>query len=487
LIVEGARDYAILTADAAGTITSWSPGAEAIFGWTAAEAVGQSLDMMFVPEDRAADVPAAERAQATVEGAAPDVRWHQCADGRRVFIDGTMRALWDSEGRFNGFLKVGQDVTRRREIDQAYRASEERLRAVIDSLTDYAIVSLDAGGRIVGWNDGARRLLGYDAAEVYGRTIDFFYTPEDVLAKKPSQELARAADTGRSEEEGWRLRKDGSRFWVNEIVRPLLDSDGRVTGFAKISRDLTERKAFEDALHEAHSSLEARVRERTAEVQSLFTRLINVQEEERRRIARDIHDQLGQQMTALRFNIEALRGQPDPPALSQLVDRIQRLAHEVDQSVDTLTWQLRPAALDHLGLPAALQHLVREWSERFGITAEFAVRGIEKLSMSPDAEANLYRIVQEGLHNIAKHAQATQVNVYVSEQDGSPVLLIEDDGRGFDIDAVSAPDGGRGMGLMNMRERAVLVGGHLDIESAPGHGTSIYVRLPAKAIATERP
>jgi signal transduction histidine kinase len=220
-------------------------------------------------------------------------------------------------------------------------------------------------------------------------------------------------------------------------------------------------------------------------VQSLFRRLVSAQEEERRRIARDIHDQVGQQMTALRMNLETLRSQAaGRTALVEQAERTQRLAEELDQSIDFLTWQLRPAALDHLGLSAALQNLVTGWSERFGVAADLAVDGVEDVRLPRDVEANLYRIAQEALHNIAKHAHATQVTVYLAQQDGHLVLLIEDNGRGFDSRRTQGPDDRNGMGLMSMQERAALVGGQLDIESLAHHGTSIYVRIPQSELGS---
>ena len=357
----------------------------------------------------------------------------------------------------------------------ALRESEERLRLLIEGAKDYAIFTLDLEGRITSWSEGARRMGGYTRDEVLGQPASRFYLPDD--AGKPDAEMQRALETGRSEDESWRVRKDGSRVWVNEIMSPLSDATGRYVGFATISRDLTERKALEDALRHAHDSLEQRVRARTSQVQSLFQRLVSAQEEERRRIARDIHDQVGQQMSALRIHLEALRWQAEggtATALVQQAELTQRLAEELDQSIDVLTWQLRPAALDDLGLSAALQDLVTGWAERFATAADFAV-GVEDLRLSRDVEANLYRIVQEALHNIAKHARATQVTVYLTQQNGDLVLLVEDNGRGFD--ARMPPTDGH-MGLLNMRERAALVGGRLDIESAAEHGTSIHVRIP---------
>jgi signal transduction histidine kinase len=235
----------------------------------------------------------------------------------------------------------------------------------------------------------------------------------------------------------------------------------------------------EDGLRRLNEELEQRVADRTRQITALFQRLVSVQEDERRRIARDIHDQLGQQMTALRLNIEALsaRAARDRDVIGQ-VRRTQRLAEELDQSIDFLTWELRPAALDHLGLPAALHHLAAGWSERFGVGAAVDVTG-DAARLPADVEANLYRIAQEALHNVVKHAEASHVLVRLDRTDLATVLTIADDGRGFDPAEASGPEEGRGLGLIGMRERATLAGGRLEIASAPGAGTSIVVRVPA--------
>ena len=254
---------------------------------------------------------------------------------------------------------------------------------------------------------------------------------------------------------------------------------------ARQAADLIERSQAEAALRQSeqhlrqlNERLEVRVRERTVEINELVTRLIDAHEEERRRIAQDIHDQVGQQMTALRMNLEALQTHAaGRPALMEQAERTQRIAEALDQSIDFLTWQLRPAALDHLGLPAALQNLVREWSARFAIAAEFVPDGGDE-RLPRHVEANLYRIVQEALLNIAKHADATHVVVTLSNRPGQLTLVIEDNGRGFHPRSTSAERGQAGLGLVGMRERAALLGGRLEVDSAPDHGTSICVSVP---------
>jgi signal transduction histidine kinase len=308
--------------------------------------------------------------------------------------------------------------------------------------------------------------------------VTIFYTLEDVAAGKPAMEMAGTITAGRFEADTWRVRKDGSRFWSNEITRPLRDAGGQIVGFTKISRDLTERKAFEDALQQAHDFLEHRVQERTSEVQALFERLISAQEEERRRIARDIHDQLGQSMTALRMQLEALHLRSERHVeLSADVSRVDRLAQELDENIDFLTWQLRPAALDRLGLSPAVADLVRGWSERFQIAADYHAYSPSAAPLTPETSVNIYRIVQEALHNVHKHARASHVSVMLSVRDSHLSVVIEDDGRGFDPGIARAPHDGS-LGLVGMRERAILIGGEFTIESSPGNGTAIFVRVP---------
>lgn len=381
----------------------------------------------------------------------------------------------------------------------ALRASEERLRGLIESVHDYAIFTLDPDGRVMSWNEGARRINGYTTEEIIGRTVECFYTQEDVAAGKPRREMETALETGHSENESWRVRKDGSLFWANEVMTPLKADDGALLGFTKISRDLTERKQLEDALRRSHDDLDQRVRERTLElaatnrqlegevqerraaeerVKILLRQLVTAQEEERRRIARDIHDQMGQQMTALRMSLSTLAFKCDKRTeLTEHVRRTEELANDLDRSIDFLTWELRPAGLEHFSLSVALGTLVDGWSGYFQIMAEYFASGVDHLRLPPEAEINLYRLAQEALHNIYKHAEASHVGVMFERHGDLVVLVIEDNGRGFNPEEVRAGQGGTGMGLIGMRERAALAGGKLQVESSPQVGTTIYVQI----------
>ena len=238
-----------------------------------------------------------------------------------------------------------------------------------------------------------------------------------------------------------------------------------------------------DANAEQNTSLVAEIRERRAteeKITTLFRRLVSAQDEERRRISRDIHDRIGQQITALKMRLEALHtsGKGDLGRGEEVAVALQ-LAEEIDRSLTALTWDLRPSgALENFGLAMALENLVAGWSERFGIAAEFQGQGAQTLRLPLDVATNLYTLVQEALHNVAKHADARHVGVLLQAQSNQTVLIVEDDGRGFDPARVSSNPEKHGLGLTSMRERAMLCGGTLEIDAAAGRGTTIFVRLP---------
>lgn len=292
------------------------------------------------------------------------------------------------------------------------------------------------------------------------------------------------------------------RTWTELEVSLVQETAERTWAAVVRARSEAALRDSEERLRRAHDELEARVRQRTSElaltnaaleaqldqrslaeqqIKILFARLVAVQEEERRRLALDVHDQLGQQLTALRLNLELLQRQcAGAPAMAEQISRARLLADELDQTIDFMTWQLRPMALDHLGLSDALDQLVSGWSERFRIAAHYEVQGARPGRFRPDVETNLYRLAQEALHNVYKHAGATRATVSLHHHPGYSVLAIVDDGHGFNPAEVRHLAGNRGLGLVGMRERAALSGGGLQIESNPG-GTTVRVTVPARS------
>jgi signal transduction histidine kinase len=215
-------------------------------------------------------------------------------------------------------------------------------------------------------------------------------------------------------------------------------------------------------------------------VTDLMKRLVTAQEDERARIARDLHDQLGQHLTALRLSLQRHRDTAvSGGRVDDDIDRALTLADRLNADLDFLSWELRPAVLDDLGLTAALPLFVREWSEHYRIPAEYQATAFAAGHLSRDAEVVFYRVAQEALNNVTKHAHASRVDVLLESRDGHVTLVIEDDGIGFDATDRTAHD--KGIGLVGMQERASLVGATLQVESAPGDGTSIFLRCPSRA------
>ena len=245
-VLDNIRDYAIFMMDAERRVVGWNAGAERILGYTADEILQTTADVVFVPEDRANGIPAAEQAAAARDGAAQDERWHIRKDGSRFYASGVLSRVLEADGRLIGFVKVMQDFTERRRTAEALARSEARYRLLVDSVKDYAIFMLDTDGRVLSWTAAATRLLGYREEEVIGTPFSVFFTEEDRAKGLPGEELAGALTTGRVVAAGWRVRKDGSLFWGEEAATLVRDGEGRVQGISKIIRDITERMVAEE-------------------------------------------------------------------------------------------------------------------------------------------------------------------------------------------------------------------------------------------------
>jgi PAS domain S-box-containing protein len=248
----------------------------------------------------------------------------------------------DASGKAMRMTGVMFDVTERKAIEEAVRQSEERLRLLVESASDYAIFTVTPENIVESWNAGAEKVFGYAEDEIIGKSGAILFTPEDQKRGVPALEIECAAETSKAEDERWHIRKDGSRFFASGVMRPLLD--GRVGGFVKICRDQTERIQAEKAVRD----------------KEVLKKLVAAQEDERRRIARDLHDHLGQQMTALRLKLANVRESCGDSPICAQIEEIQRAAVQIDADVDFLAWELRPAALDDLGLVAALENYVKE-------------------------------------------------------------------------------------------------------------------------------
>jgi len=413
----------------------------------------------------------------------------------------------------NNFLGVAfEDVTDRMQAERTLRESEERFRLLVEGVQEYAIFQLDPEGNVVTWNAGAQRLKGYDAAEIIGHHFSIFYPQEDQLKNKPRGILTRAERQGQTGDEGWRVRKDGSRFWANVVVMALRDSTGNLLGFAKLTRDTTENRERAEALNKAKELLELRVEQRTAvltrlnnemrteiadrqhaeeelrksrdQLRALAARLQSVREEERAYIAREIHDELGQACTAIKMDL-ALIGRKLTKRQTKLKARVESSIQLVDSTIVTLrkiASEMRPRTLDDLGLPAALEAQAQEFESRTGIPCRVTLPP-EPLTLDKDRSTAIFRIFQESLTNVARHAHATRVDARLQLESGRIVFEVFDNGTGFDPELAKES---KSLGLVGMQERALLLNGEFKAEGGPGLGTTMTLTIPLpRSIAEE--
>lgn len=383
-----------------------------------------------------------------------------------------------------------------KQAQEASAWSEERLRQLVENVEDYAIHITNLDGIIETWNIGAERLFGYSTDEAIGQHTGLIFTPEDRATGVPEAEMKQARENGSAADERWHQRKDGSRFFASGFQTALYEN-GELTGYAKIARDLTERVTLEEQLRLSNENLESKVKQRTTNLEKeiaerknseqirveLLRKIITTQEDERKRISRDLHDHLGQKLTALNLNLELVRQKCDDAELCSLIEQTQERAKDIDAELGFLAWELRPASIDELGLEVAISNFVKDFSRHFNIPCEFHSKGFNGKRLIPEIEINLYRIAQEALNNIAKYAQATNVSVMLEQPDHKIVLIIEDNGVGFTPKAKA--NRRKGLGLVGMAERVALIGGEVEIESAKGKGTTIYARVPANFVDEE--
>src|SRR5665213_2613337 len=255
VLVEAVTDYAIYMLDPSGTVTSWNAGAQRFKGYAAEEIIGQNFARFYTEEDRAKGLPAWALATAAREGKFEAEGWRVRKDGTRFWAHVVLDSIRSAAGELTGFAKVTRDLTERKAAEEALRQSEQQFRLLVQGVTDYAIYMLNPEGIVTNWNSGAQRIKGYAPEEIIGQHFSRFYTPEDREHGEPKRALETAAREGRFEYEGWRLRKDGTRFWSHVIMDAIRDSGGVLLGFAKITRDVTERKAAQEALDRAREAL----------------------------------------------------------------------------------------------------------------------------------------------------------------------------------------------------------------------------------------
>ncbi len=356
-------------------------------------------------------------------------------------------------------------------LEERRRESDEWFRAILEEASDYAIFTTDAANLIDSWTPGAQSVLGWTTDEVIGQPTDITFTAEDREAGIPAKEFETAREQDYASDVRWHVRKDGTEVFIEGSSRARRAADGTFLGMLKIGRDATERfradQARQEEAERARQELERRVEESTAELRALSRRLLSVQEEERRFLANELHDEIGQVLTGLSLQL----GTTSSTDATRLAEARQTVA-ELTEQVRQLSMDLRPAALDAYGLLPALRWHAERYSTRTGIAVELRQEGVDRRFPDP-VEIAAYRVVQEALTNVARHAGVRQATVQLLADAEALTIVVQDSGRGFD-----AATNTNGSGLGGMRERVSLLGGTISIDAGPGEGVVVTAELP---------
>jgi PAS domain S-box-containing protein len=426
--------------------------------------VGKNSYDLIAPEDREKAIASAK--EVLERGYTKNREYHIITkDGSTILVAMNTAIMKDVDGKPTGFVAVSRDITERKESEKALRESEEFSSSLLNNAPNpVLVINPDTSVRYV--NPALEKLTGFSSAELINRKIPYPWWTEETL-EKTSKELKEAMSKGAERLEIMFQKKNGERFWVEITSRPIR-RHGELDHYLSNWVDITERKKAEEELQ--HHSERLRV---------MAMQLSDAQERERQRLSQELHDRVGQNLTALGINLSMVRTQLPEEAVApvrSILDDSQSVLEQTAEIIRDVMADLRPPVLEDYGLVAALRWYADRFASRTGISVTVQGKGlIPRLNTS--SENTLFRIVQETLTNVAKHAQATKVTVIVVVKKRAVRLVITDDGVGFNVADVINSNVQQGWGLTTMSERVKSLGGSFDIESRPGHGTRVIVEI----------
>lgn len=494
-LVENVADYAIVLLDPDGFVQSWNTGAQLISGYSDQDAIGKHVSLFSAPEEIAGRHAEHELEVARVEGRVEEEGWRVRKDGSRFWASVIITRLTDSSGALLGFAQVTRDLTERRMAEERLRMSEERFRLLVSAVRDYAIFMLDPTGRVATWNEGAQQLKGYKPEEIIGQHLAKFYPEEEVRAGKPDLELKVATQTGRFEDEGWRIRKDGTRFWANVVLTAIKNADGKILGFTKVTRDMTERRRLEEELRAANEELEKRVKNRTLELQQAV--------QARDEFMSIVSHELRTPVTTLKLQIQTALRQLARNDLKAFNEKSVKFVTTAGRQLDQLSrlindmFDVSRISMDKLTIemsPIELNALVQEVAESFDDYCKSKGCGVhvtssELVKVAGD-RIRLEQVISNILINSLKYGEGKPISISVSKTKTTAIIDIEDQGMGIDPKdqiriferferAISASTvSGMGLGLFISRKIVQAHHGEISVRSEVGRGSVFTVKLP---------
>lgn len=459
---------AIISTDDIYNIKSWNKHAEELYGWKEHEVKGKPIDTILqieYPEEKSDRIMHALFTQGHWSGEV--VHRNKKGEKLNVFISGSI--LRNGSGKPKGIVSVMRNITQRKKAIEQVKESELRLQTIIDSYNG-PIYAKNNNGELIIWNKACEKATGIPFEEVQGKTVSQLFPgdfAERYMAK--DKEVLTNFETAQFEE---KFMLDGKEKYYTVILFPMINMKGEVYGICGICIDITSRKQLEENLRLFNEQLEAEVKERTKQLRQLAAHLNNIREEERILISREIHDELGQQLTVIKMDISWLNKKlaTTDPSITRKISQIINLVNDAVITVRRIASQLRPGVLDDLGLTAAIEWQLHELEKRTGIKTVFFSDEIPA-ELPETVKTGMFRILQESLTNVARHADATQVQAEIKHIDNRLVLRIQDNGKGFD----SSKAARKTLGLLGMKERAIVMGGKYSISSSPGAGTTVLI------------
>ena len=477
LLVDSVRDYAIFLLDPEGNVRTWNAGAERIKGYQADEITGKHFSIFYPPEDLAKGKPAYELARAIETGSFADENWRIRKNGSRFWASVVITRILDENGTLIGFGKVTRDLTDR-------RTAEQRYRRLIEGVTDYAIFSLDTKGVVAGWNSGAERIKGYPDFEIIGQHFSKFYTPEDRAAGLPERALRTALEEGHFTSEGWRVRKDGTRFWASVVITPVRNDDGELTGFSKVTRDVTDRKILMDRLQEHARELELRVAEREQTVAELESFSYSIS-----------HD--------LRGPIRAIRGfteifleeygQTLDANGKRYLDEVVTSAERMTRLIEDLLNYSRLSRADLPLTPVSVQELLTTVVQNIGPNSgDLSIAADRHLCVNANY-ATLVQVLVNLVDNALKFRspeRPPKVSINAEGSDSLVRIQVSDNGIGISPEHMDRIFGvferlhtvdaypGTGVGLAIVKRGVERMHGKVGVESKLGEGSTFWLELP---------
>jgi PAS domain S-box-containing protein len=480
LLVNSVTDYAIYMLDTEGRIVTWNPGAQRFKGYAADEIIGERFERFFTPEDRELDVPARALRVAAREGRFESEGWRLRKDGSRFWAHAILDSIRSDDGSLLGFAKITRDITERREREKALFESEQRFRMLVQGVKDCAIFMLDRDGYVTNWNPGAQAIKGYAESEIIGQHFARFYREQDRAAGEPARALATALSDGKYEREAQRVRKDGSLFWAHVLIDPIFNEAGEHVGFAKITRDVTERKLAEQQLQQAQEAL-------------LQAQKLQALGELTGGIAHDFNNL----MTVIGGSIDMLLRTPDLEQAKR--DRYLRAIAETSERATKLTSQLlafgrrqtlQPEVLDaNLRIDALGELLQRTLGSSYNLELHLA-SSLWRIEVDPGAlEAALLNAIVNARDAMPNGGRLTISTENHADEGGDHVCIaIADEGTGippeqlarvFEPFFTTKPIGkGTGLGLSQIHGFTAQSGGKTEIQSEVGKGTTLRLCLP---------